>query len=97
MVAAVSPLGYEHPVLRTDPAPRVLVHEERLPPESRYRAPGEGWNGVERRSGDDRRNGEERRQQAQKALLDTRGRQDRRARGRRATDAAVATSVSLRV
>ncbi|WP_432722966.1 hypothetical protein R0381_001377 [Jeongeupia wiesaeckerbachi] len=95
MVAAVSPLGYEHPVSRTDPV--AAVHAPQSRQLAAYRAVDPGWNGVERRSGHDRRNGEERRQQAQKALLDTRGRQDRRSQGRRATDAAIATSVSLRV
>ncbi|AOY01033.1 hypothetical protein [Jeongeupia sp. USM3] len=96
-MAAVSPLGYEHPVLRTDPV--AAVHEPQRAPRSlaAYRAVGQGWNGVERRSGDDRRDGEDRRQQQQQALLDTRGRQDRRTGGRRATDAVVATSVSVRV
>lgn len=94
-MAAVSPLGYEHPVSRTDPV--AAVHTPQPRRLGAYRAVAPSWDGIERRSGADRRNGEDRRLQRQPALLDTRGSQDRRRNGRRATDVAAATSVSLKV
>ncbi|WP_200915991.1 hypothetical protein [Jeongeupia sp. HS-3] len=82
--------------MRTDPVDRILAHEYRALPEPPRHRTG-GWNGIERRSGEDRRDGDDRRLSAQQALLDTRGSQDRRRDGRRATDSAQARSISLKV